>query len=595
MISDLTLRKKIYVDGTPSEGQMRIGWLLNGERPCGAETKYDHGGSLNRPGVHINTNLDIAFDNADVTADKVNVIINQVNEIKENLGVISSGSIVQKINDLSDASDKHETQIEVIASDIIYVNNAIDDLRANTGEWDPAEDNTFRTLRDDDLFLKKELGNYDGFDFNGNIAQGNASSGVKGRVMAAIGGVKQNELRIDRLEKSWEDSDVGKVVIALEQQRKEIGPTSMATSQNIYERFDSVVAEQTRQSSEMAELKINIGYDSANPIKERLSRVETNYQIMDQKLSGPYGIERRLQDVELIVGEADDPGSLVSDNNLNKKNITSLQTIVGITGSDGLQGSVAELNTTVGIGDPTNTSKMYGKLEANVRQTGLNTQDLVGIKETLNGSPTQGGVVPAMNKIIMDFYGNDPANSQPLPNDVPVREAVRELMKGHDDQYVSDVPKDGLNYVRTNGQWVQIPIAAGRFQAETAFNIDLSADNPHIISTTALKAADWTRQISVQNNSQLSIADQGPLKFEVDARIGSDLADKKIELQIYVNGTRHQEDEFTSIVGSTGSLLLSLNTVINIPKSAVVEFYLYSPEYNGVVDIQNLTCTVQPI
>lgn len=595
MINDLTLRQKPYVNGPPKEGQSRIQWLLNGERPCGAETKYDDGGTLNRAPVQLNRNIDVAFDNIDLTRDKVNVIINKVNEIDENLGVIASGSIVEKINNLADSVDRHDIQLEVVVADIIYLNNATDDLRSNVGEWDPAEDNTFRTLRDDTLWIKKEMGNYDGFDFNGNLASGSTSSGMKGRIMSAIGGVKKNELRIETLEKSWQDSDVGKVVIALEQIRKEIGPESAATNRNIYERFEDVGTQIQASKTEMADLKTNIGFDPMNPLSTRISRVETNYQIMDQQINGGTGLEARVVDLEITVGSSTEPGSLVSDVALNKKGVQSLTGIVGSTGSDGLQGAVANLNAVVGIGDESNTEKMYGKLDATTKQVNLNTQDLVTIKETLNGSPTTGGVVPAMNKIITDFYGNDPSNSKPLPNDVPVREAVRALMEDHGTDYVEEPPMDGLHYVRTNGQWVQIPIAAGRFIADSSFNIDLADDNPHLISTGAIKPATWTRQISVQNESQLSIADKGPLQFQVDARINKDQSDKDIQLFIYVNGARHQEDEFTAIVGATGHLLLSLNTIIDIPGTSVIEFYMASPSYNGPVEVINFSCTVEPI
>ena len=97
MINKLELANLPFVDGVPEADQKRIEWIRNGDCLTAATTKYGHDGALNAAALGVQTNVETLEKNDTTTKDKVNEIVDSVNQIKEALDISTDVSVIQQI------------------------------------------------------------------------------------------------------------------------------------------------------------------------------------------------------------------------------------------------------------------------------------------------------------------------------------------------------------------------------------------------------------------------------------------------------------------------------------------------------------------
>ena len=89
-----------FVDGVPTEdtNQQRIKWIMNGETLDAAKTKTSNEGVLNQTGVQIQQNIVQLNDDGIIHNDKINEVIDVVNQVVQNLGAIGDTDIIETVN-----------------------------------------------------------------------------------------------------------------------------------------------------------------------------------------------------------------------------------------------------------------------------------------------------------------------------------------------------------------------------------------------------------------------------------------------------------------------------------------------------------------
>ncbi|UQJ95515.1 fibritin neck whiskers protein [Klebsiella phage CPRSB] len=156
------LPKIPFVDGVPDDAttQTKIIWIKNGETLDGSPDKVSNTGSLNRTGVNIQQNAVQLEQNTITHNDKINEVIDQVNLITENIDAIGDESVIKKVNQLDQdvqALTLSNTQTQNKVAQLTLSVNAQND---EIGEYDPEKDPKHRTIRNDIIYIKKEVGSY---------------------------------------------------------------------------------------------------------------------------------------------------------------------------------------------------------------------------------------------------------------------------------------------------------------------------------------------------------------------------------------------------------------------------------------------------
>ncbi|WJZ28057.1 fibritin neck whisker [Serratia phage 92A1] len=591
MTSELTLQSIPFVDGLPDEGQKRLAWILNGDCLDGAENKTSNTGSLNRVPVQIQKNVKTLDENANKTKDKVNVLVNKVNIIEENLGVIADKKLVDMVNAHDTDITILKVQQEVTNADLLYLGNATDDLKADLGNWHAELDPVYRPVRKELLWIKKELGNYPGFDFNGQVQVDNAGHGLKGIVMDSVSEIVNHRVRIDKLEKDWVNSDVGQVVTEVQSLREETGPKSEAIrGKPVYTRLKSLESISSVNATDIDEIKTAIDFDGGDIIG-RVDDLENRVMIMSITLEDPLnGLRPRIEKLEATVGDDTTPGSIKHSIKLLKESNDHINSVIGSGTGDGLQYAVAHLNSIVGVvddGEPLPSTSILFKLDAVQSQSMSNTQAISDIHSTLG---VQVSEHEADLETITNILSGDDAATTPIQ-----KAGLISTVDRHDKELKAAVnnPDDQFYYVRQGDRWVQIPVAAGRYGLVGGTKIQMDeVDKDYLISMGTLTADAFNRALTINENS-LGIIDRGGFKIEAKMRMNKKHDGKKFVVSIYVNGIKQQAEwiAFDSLDGVISTSMVMLNIV----ETDLIDLYVNTEEELGEITIDQLSLTVQPL
>lgn len=342
MIDKLELSQLPFVDATPDAGQKRIPWIKNGECMEGASTKYGNQGSLNAAPLGIQKNVETLETNSLVTKDKLNDVIDDVNEINTALGLGTDANFVQQV--AKNTSDITNLQISVTANglDITALETDTRLLADNVGVYNAAEDSLFRTVRQNIVWIKTEMGNYTNQDINGRPLVSAIATGMKRRILDNTSELVLQRNRIVALETAFEDSDMGAVNAQLTAIRTELGvkPTGKP---NIYTRLDGLDSADAAGTTAINELKTFVGFGSNPSISSKVSTLETTVAGLSTTVSDPTtGLVARTTKAET------DISSLFVSVGTAQSEVNALEVVVGATASDGLRGDVASIKTDIG-------------------------------------------------------------------------------------------------------------------------------------------------------------------------------------------------------------------------------------------------------
>lgn len=581
-MAQLIVKNIPFADGPLLEGQAKIEWLQNGvDCLSGAAFKGGHDGPLNRYPYQIFLNTKALAENDVKITNAFNIMDTRLTDVEHNLGVISSGDIVETINDMADRVTGMEVTLDVTTNDIIYLNNVADSVQSNLGEYDPTQDNTFRTVRKDLVFLKKEMGNYPGFDYNGNTVPEAPAGGMKKRIIVNSEAINAHDRRITALEKNWADSNVGSLTIKVDALRSELGPTPTTPgTPNVYERLDILSRDIKSHNTETDKIKSAIDFSNETTIAVRVKDLEVRTNQIDQQVNGDRGVTSRVTSIERVLGSAPMARPVTDEVIRLGTAVDNLNTVVGESQSEGLQYAVITLNSKVGIGQTTPTpDSILGRLDTLSGTVDIHSGEIGTLKGIVGDQSSQTGLVPAVSAIAIDLYGPDDVSG--------IKKDVADLKS----QKFEDAPVDGLYYVRTQGSWQQVPKAVIRTALVAPF--DQTVTDEWAALDMAATSVLTARSIERTGNNFV-IGDKGAFEMAVEIKIDAAHADKVFELQFMINGTK-TVDVIDSIIDSRGAKMLSGKALLQIEKSDTVTVNIKSADNPGDITVESLTVAITPL
>ena len=408
------LPKIPFVDGVPDDAttQTKIIWIKNGETLDGSPDKVSNTGSLNRTGVNIQQNAVQLEQNTITHNDKINEVIDQVNLITENIDAIGDESVIKKVNQLDQdvrALTLSNTQTQnKVAQLTISVNAQNDEI----GEYDPEKDPKHRTIRNDIIYIKKEVGSYPGFNVDGDVDPSSTGTGLKYRVLSNQRAISMQETRITKLEDDWALSEVGQLTEEVKELRAEMGDSGLATTRSIYARIKILEDGSVVMQNELDAINSYIGRTSGSTssINDRVNSLENSVSSLATQINDPVtGITAQIATINGQIGTASAQGSIRYDIAETKRRLMDMEMILGESGDDGLQGQVAILTGDVGEdSDPTSIKGRLSVVEGELR---TNTSALWELQGIVGNSSS--GLVATSQQVNKEIYG-DGVSSDPV-------------------------------------------------------------------------------------------------------------------------------------------------------------------------------------
>lgn len=408
------LPKIPFVDGVPDDAttQTKIIWIKNGETLDGSPDKVSNTGSLNRTGVNIQQNAVQLEQNTITHNDKINEVIDQVNLITENIDAIGDESVIKKVNQLDkdvQALTLSNTQTQNKVAQLTLSVNAQND---EIGQYDPEKDPKHRTIRNDIIYIKKEVGSYPGFNVDGDVDPSSTGTGLKYRVLSNQRAISMQETRITKLEDDWALSEVGQLTEEVKELRAEMGDSGLATTRSIYARIKILEDGSIVMQNELDAINSYIGRTSGSTssINDRVNSLENSVSSLATQINDPVtGITAQIATINGQIGTASAQGSIRYDIADTKRRLMDMEMILGESGDDGLQGQVAILTGDVGEdSDPTSIKGRLSVVEGELR---TNTSALWELQGIVGNSSS--GLVATSQQINKEIYG-DGVSSDPV-------------------------------------------------------------------------------------------------------------------------------------------------------------------------------------
>lgn len=408
------LPKIPFVDGVPDDAttQTKILWIKNGETLDGSPDKVSNTGSLNRTGVNIQQNAVQLEQNTITHNDKINEVIDQVNLITENIDAIGDESVIKKVNQLDQdvqALTLSNTQTQNKVAQLTLSVNAQND---EIGEYDPEKDPKHRTIRNDIIYIKKEVGSYPGFNVDGDVDPSSTGTGLKYRVLSNQRAISMQETRITKLEDDWALSEVGQLTEEVKELRAEMGDSGLATTRSIYARIKILEDGSVVMQNELDAINSYIGRTSGSTssINDRVNSMENSVSSLATQINDPVtGITAQITTINGQIGTVSVQGSIRYDIAENTRRLMDMEMILGESGDDGLQGQVAILTGDVGEdSDPTSIKGRLSVVEGELR---TNTSALWELQGVVGNSSS--GLVATSQQINKEIYG-DGVSSDPV-------------------------------------------------------------------------------------------------------------------------------------------------------------------------------------
>lgn len=401
------LPKIPFVDGVPDDAttQTKILWIKNGETLDGSPDKVSNTGSLNRTGVNIQQNAVQLEQNTITHNDKINEVIDQVNLITENIDAIGDESVIKKVNQLDQdvqALTLSNTQTQNKVAQLTLSVNAQND---EIGEYDPEKDPKHRTIRNDIIYIKKEVGSYPGFNVDGDVDPSSTGTGLKYRVLSNQRAISMQETRITKLEDDWALSEVGQLTEEVKELRAEMGDSGLATTRSIYARIKILEDGSVVMQNELDAINSYIGRTSGSTssINDCVNSMENSVSSLATQINDPVtGITAQITTINGQIGTVSVQGSIRYDIAENKRRLMDMEMILGESGDEGLQGQVAIL--TGDIGEDSDPTSIKGRLSVVEGELRTNTSALWELQGVVGNSSS--GLVATSQQVNKEIYGD---------------------------------------------------------------------------------------------------------------------------------------------------------------------------------------------
>ncbi|QBQ79490.1 fibritin neck whisker [Escherichia phage vB_EcoM_OE5505] len=475
----IELKDLPFVDSVPDEGQERISWIKNGEEILGASTKYGNDGSMNRPIVSVFKNVEVLDENVGILKTAIETSQKDIKTIQGVLDVSGDIEVLAQIsvnkNDISNLKTLTNEHTDILTG----TNNTVDKIIADIGPFNDEENSVYRTIRNDLLWIKQELGQYSGQDINGLPVVGNASTGMKYRIITNSTLLSSQGIRLSELENKFTESDVGSLTVEVGKLRDELGNKPVDFGPNIYNRLNTIDDKQTLINSDIAEIKSSIGYPENVSIITEINNNKSSIESINNELNQSEGVKQRLTAIETSIGSDDIPSSIKGKIKNHTTSIESLNGIVGENTSSGLRANVSWLNQIVGTdssgGQPSPSGSLLNKVSVLEGEVSVLNNNVQNIQVEIGNNRT--GIKGQVIELTSLINGNNPDGStveeRGLTNSIKTNETniaavTHEVNTAKDNisslqssvqalqeaGYIPEAPKDGQAYVRKDGEWV---------------------------------------------------------------------------------------------------------------------------------------------
>ncbi|HIB9806141.1 TPA: phage neck protein fibritin [Escherichia coli] len=475
----IELKDLPFVDSVPDEGQERISWIKNGEEILGASTKYGNDGSMNRPTVSVFKNVEVLDENIGILKTAIETSQKDIKTIQGVLDVSGDIEALSQIsvnkNDISNLKTLTNEHTDILTG----TNNTVDKIIADIGPFNDEENSVYRTIRNDLLWIKQELGQYSGQDINGLPVVGNASTGMKHRIITNSTLLSSQGIRLSELENKFTESDVGSLTVEVGKLRDELGNKPVDFGPNIYNRLNTIDDKQTLINSDIAEIKSSIGYPENVSIITEINNNKSSIESINNELNQSEGVKQRLTAIETSIGSDDIPSSIKGKIKNHTTSIESLNGIVGENTSSGLRANVSWLNQIVGTdssgGQPSPSGSLLNKVSVLEGEVSVLNNNVQNIQVEIGNNRT--GIKGQVIELTSLINGNNPDGStveeRGLTNSIKTNETniaavTHEVNTAKDNisslqssvqalqeaGYIPEAPKDGQAYVRKDGEWV---------------------------------------------------------------------------------------------------------------------------------------------
>lgn len=475
----IELKELPFVDSVPDEGQERISWIKNGEEILGASTKYGNDGSMNRPIVSVFKNVEVLDENVGILKTAIETSQKDIKTIQGVLDVSGDIEALAQIsvnkNDISNLKTLTNEHTDILTG----TNNTVDKIIADIGPFNDEENSVYRTIRNDLLWIKQELGQYSGQDINGLPVVGNASTGMKHRIITNSTLLSSQGIRLSELENKFTESDVGSLTVEVGKLRDELGNKPVDFGPNIYNRLNTIDDKQTLIISDIAEIKSSIGYPENVSIITEINNNKSSIEAINNELNQSEGVKQRLTAIETSIGSDDIPSSIKGKIKNHTTSIESLNGIVGENTSSGLRANVSWLNQIVGTdssgGQPSPSGSLLNKVSVLEGEVSVLNNNVQNIQVEIGNNRT--GIKGQVIELTSLINGNNPDGStveeRGLTNSIKTNETniavvTHEVNTAKDNisslqssvqalqeaGYIPEAPKDGQAYVRKDGEWV---------------------------------------------------------------------------------------------------------------------------------------------
>ncbi|XAO54365.1 fibritin neck whiskers protein [Yersinia phage vB_YenM_P8] len=449
MINKLSLKELPYSIGIPDEGQQRIRWIQNGDCMTAASTKYGHDGNLNAAAVGVQTNVDTLDDNSNASKEKINEIIDNVNNIQEALNITTNTEVVKQIEkNRTDILDLDERQFntELLSSE---TSEDLKKLKEDVGVYDPLTDSYYRTVRNDLVWIKNELGQYVDQDINGLQVIGNPSKGMKRRIIDNSSAIVAHGVRIKTLEDNYHDSDVGSLNIKVIKIREELGESTLATGKpTVFVRLNTLDDKVVEIDEDIVNIQEAIGFGNGLAITTRVENLGGRVSVNETDIAD---IKPRLAKVEADIGTALEPLTINGRISALRSDVNGLQVVVGQDSSSGLRGTTAWLSQRIGTEQSPEPNTITYKLNATTTLANETASGLQDVQAEIGTNNT--GMKGSILTLTSQMNGTNPNGATVAERGVlPVVINLDMLMASK----LNDAPLDNKLYGRKQGNWTEI-------------------------------------------------------------------------------------------------------------------------------------------
>lgn len=464
-----------FVDRAPNPterpDQRRIEWIRNGDCLGAAEHAADNSGELNRGPVQVQKNVITNHENDMIIESSLQEIIERVNSHDDVLGEIGDDNLATKVQELEEIVEPFDAKILKNTQDIFLIGESVTDITTRVGKK-PILDIHDRTLFADVFWVKKEIGNWVGRDVNDNenplIVE---ATGLKARLVSQGLGISANERRIQKLESDWVQSDVGALTSEIHDIRTELGNVIDAPVNSVYKWIKSADSSHEVFSNEISKLKDAVGGGTEGETLDQ--RITKNSNDIETNQLAIAATETNVDRITTRLGDTTIQHSLEYNLQQASRNVTELQSIVGMDEDSGLQKGVQDIRNEMGTDDQVNSIR--GRISTAESKVFAAQQDVATL-DTKVGNNTVGGETGIYKRlVVVESVLNDPIDGltpkistlegivatklDDAPSDGNIygrKDKTWERIVGGSGGGIQDAPKDNKEYVRFDETWKEL-------------------------------------------------------------------------------------------------------------------------------------------